>query len=174
MPVQQTSLDAYNWLVDSGNISRARLEALREVVRLTSEEGYDDVTGGEVNNSLTRVVSNPSYHRRLDELLTVGILVNGPVRECRVSQRQCATYKLSPTFVVGVAIDWSLIRPESHAASLSQGIADIRGRRLRTESATKILEALDNPEVRAALARATGLPADANGVSLEHDVLAHL
>lgn len=83
-----TSLAAYHRIKDEGLLSEARWRTYDHFC----QQG-DPLTKGEVNRALAPEAPNPSYHRRVAELVEMGLLVpTGRARPCRVSGEMCEEF----------------------------------------------------------------------------------
>ena len=81
-----TSLAAYEALIDNKRLSPARAAAWAHLIE------HGPCTKGEVNQALGRNVGNPSYHRRVDELVHMGLAQFAGVRKCRFSGYEAETF----------------------------------------------------------------------------------
>jgi len=84
--IAATSLAAYRTLTDNGLLSPARARAWAHLIE------HGPCTKGEVNQVLGRAVGNPSYHRRVDELVHMRLAQFAGVRKCHVSGFEAETF----------------------------------------------------------------------------------
>lgn len=87
---QETSQQAWEDIQDE--LPAAREAALK---LLLSAGGYG-VTGGEANRNLSKGEGNPSYHRRLSELVDLGYAFRSHKRACTISGKMAWVYVVSP------------------------------------------------------------------------------
>jgi len=81
-----TSLAAYDALIANKRLSPARARAWAHLIN------HGPCTKGEVNQALGRNVGNPSYHRRVDELVHMGLAQWAGNRKCRFSGFEAETF----------------------------------------------------------------------------------
>lgn len=91
MPGRQETSDLA-WESVEHKLSGARLAALFALYAAKTS----GLTGGEANVGLTKGEGNPSYHRRLSELVDMGLAVRNRKRPCKVSKKMAWEYLITP------------------------------------------------------------------------------
>lgn len=87
MMVRQTSLEAFKDIADSGNITKGQLKVWQTL------RHYGPRTGAELDVML----DSPSAHKRLSELVRLGIAKEKRVRSCTVTGREVIEYEYIDT-----------------------------------------------------------------------------